>query len=136
VAGGQPGGQQGRQRGARAGNSDWLTDSRLPAAGRNGGAKSGWLQDSPPENPIGTEEMPSWLRAGRGHDGQQRPRSQRRNADDAIDTRARSVRSGRSRQEDYEDYDGYDDQGNDDGYAGDGRSNGRKRGFFGFFGRK
>jgi zinc ribbon protein len=136
-AGGQPRGQQG----ARAGNSDWLTDSRIPAAGRNGGVKSAWLRDNPPENPLGTEEMPSWMRAGRGQGEQRRPRGQRQDPGDAMDTRARSVRSGRARSQDYDDYDGYDgyeQQGNGAGYEDDDeRSNGRKRGgFFGFFGRK
>ena len=144
AAGGQPGGQRGGQpagpQGARAGNSDWLTDSRMPAAGRNGGVKSGWLRDNPPENPLGTEEMPSWMRSGRGQGEQRRPRAPRQDPGDAMDTRARSVRSGRGRPRDYDEYDGYDDQqGYDAGYEDDddGRSNGRKRGgFFGFFGRK
>jgi hypothetical protein len=97
------------------------------------------LRDNPPENPIGTEEMPSWLRAGRGQGEQRRPRGQRQDPGDAMDTRARSVRSGRAGSRDYDDYDGYDDQ---QGYGAEyeddeGRSNGRKRGgFFGFFGRK
>jgi zinc-ribbon domain len=128
------------QQGARAGNSDWLTDSRIPAAGRNGGVKSAWLRDNPPDNPIGAEEMPSWLRADPGQADQRRPRSPRRDPGDAMDTRARSVRSGRGRPRDYDDYDDYDSpQGNGAGYEDedDGRSNRRKRGgFFGFFGRK
>jgi hypothetical protein len=140
-ADGQPGGRPRGQQGARAGNSDWLTDSRIPAAGRNGGVKSAWLRDNPPENPLGTEEMPSWMRAGRGQGERRRPRSQRQDPGDAMDTRARSVRSGRARSQGYDDYDGddeYDQQGNGAGYEDDdGRTTGRKRGgFFGFFGRK
>jgi hypothetical protein len=118
----------------------------MPAAGRNGGVKSGWLRDNPPENPLGTEELPSWMRSGRGQGEQReqreqrRPRTPRQDPGDAMDTRARSVRSGRGRPRDYDEYDGYDDQqGYDAGYEDDddGRSNGRKRGgFFGFFGRK
>jgi len=124
------------QQGARAGNSDWLTDSRMPAAGRNGGVKSAWLRDNPPNNPIGTEEMPSWMRAERGQGGQGRQRSPRREAGDEMDTRARSVRSGRGRPRDYQDY---DEQMMDDGAYEDEesqRSNGRKRGFFDFFRRR
>jgi hypothetical protein len=104
--------------------------------------KSAWLRDNPPENPLGTEEVPSWMRAGRGQGEQRRPRGQRQNPGDAMDTRARSVRSGRGRPRDYDDYDGYDgseQQGNGAGYEDedDERSNRRKRGgFFGFFGRK
>jgi hypothetical protein len=151
------------QQGARAGNSDWLTDSRMPAAGRNGGARSAWLRDNGPNNgpnnagagadapraerlrrpdagdPIGKEEMPNWLRGGRGNGEQPRSHGSRRDPADEADTRARSVRSGRGRPRDYEDYE--DEQMADDGSAeyenwNADRSRGKRRGFFGFFRRK